>query len=564
MKHRRFMLACSMALFAVFGLFSFASAGYNLSLQATSDGSTPKTEFQPGDDLYLNVLLDDPTDVAGCVFTLVYPADVVTGPATTEEFTPVTPGDIVSSFPFTYDSTETHRENASEPGKIYFSGAAINTTTGGGLYDSPQEIVLFTVKFTVKSGAPFGHFQFSLAQTELWNLDAGYGTDNNTNGQYDDGVDEKDAVPVLVGAVDNQDPNWDNLGAAFPVLLGGDTTPFTPLPLVLLVPDDDSIDNDWEIQQFGDLNTADDTTDFDGDGYLDRYEQPDQNNTDPMVDDAAYALPHYDPATDDRGPYQVASMAPKVLPAPPESDIALTVTYDVSDEDNTLGSFGFNVHFDSTKLDYTGYENFFETNKTDDPAVHDDIFNNDDDPSTDKFILLRYRDLLGQSWPDQPLPLDLITFLFSVKGDAPLGITQVNVTKSEGEIGYTFAGLGSTLSIHPFNLDVDGNGVADALTDGILILRYLFGFTGDTLVAGAVGDNCTPCTAAEIETYLGDNITELDVDVNGTADALTDGILILRYLFGFTGDTLVAGAVGDNCTLCTAAEIEAYLQLYMP
>ncbi|MDY6950595.1 MAG: hypothetical protein SWE60_03715, partial [Thermodesulfobacteriota bacterium] len=66
MKHRRFMLACSMAFLAVFGIVSLALADYNLSLQATSDGSTPKTEFQPGDDLYLNILLDDPTDVAGC------------------------------------------------------------------------------------------------------------------------------------------------------------------------------------------------------------------------------------------------------------------------------------------------------------------------------------------------------------------------------------------------------------------------------------------------------------------------------------------------------------------
>ena len=503
MKHRRLLLACSIALFSVFGLFSFALADYNLSLQATSDGSTPKTEFQPGDDLYLDILLDDPTDVAGCVFTLMYPADVVDGPATTGEGTPVTPGDIISPFPFTYNSTDTHRENSSEPGKIYFSGAAIDTTNGGGIYDSAQEIILFRVKFTVKSGAPFGHFQFSLTQTELWNLDAGYGTDNNSNGEYDAGVDEKGTVPVLVGAVDNQDPDWDNLAEAFPILLGGDTTPFAPLPLVLLVPDDDSIDNDWEIQQFGDLTTADDTTDFDQDGYLDRYEQPSQNNTDPTMDDEAYALPHYDSATDDRGPYQVASMAPKVLPAPPESDVALTVTYDVSDGDNTLGSFGFNVHFDSTKLDYTGYENFFEANKTDDPAVHDDFFDNDDDPSTDKFILLSYRDLVGQNWPDQPLPLDLVTFLFSVKDDAPLGSTQVNVTKSEGETGYTFAGQGSTLSIHPFNLDVDGNGVADGGTDGILLIRYLFEITGDALIKDAVDDvGCTRCTATEIQDYL--------------------------------------------------------------
>jgi hypothetical protein len=51
-------------------------------------------------------------------------------------------------------------------------------------------------------------------------------------------------------------------------------------------------------------------------------------------------------------------------------------------------------------------------------------------------------------------------------------------------------------------LDVDGNGVKDPLTDGLLALRYLFGFRGATLIAGAVAGNCTRCTAVAIEAYL--------------------------------------------------------------
>ena len=34
------------------------------------------------------------------------------------------------------------------------------------------------------------------------------------------------------------------------------------------------------------------------------------------------------------------------------------------------------------------------------------------------------------------------------------------------------------------SLDVDGNGEADALTDGILIMRYLYGFQGQALIDG--------------------------------------------------------------------------------
>jgi hypothetical protein len=55
----------------------------------------------------------------------------------------------------------------------------------------------------------------------------------------------------------------------------------------------------------------------------------------------------------------------------------------------------------------------------------------------------------------------------------------------------------------------------------------------------------------------------LDIDGNGngngSVDALTDGLLSIRYEFGFRGQTLIDSAVGLGCTRCTAAKIEAYL-----
>ena len=41
---------------------------------------------------------------------------------------------------------------------------------------------------------------------------------------------------------------------------------------------------------------------------------------------------------------------------------------------------------------------------------------------------------------------------------------------------------------------------------------------------------------------------------------LADGILMLRYLFGFRGATLTDGAVAGNCTRCMAPEIEAFIE----
>jgi hypothetical protein len=56
----------------------------------------------------------------------------------------------------------------------------------------------------------------------------------------------------------------------------------------------------------------------------------------------------------------------------------------------------------------------------------------------------------------------------------------------------------------------------------------------------------------------------LDVDGNGTPDALTDGILILRYLFDPAGDWNYSDALGTGATRTSRSAIRAYLDLYEP
>ena len=113
-------------------------------------------------------------------------------------------------------------------------------------------------------------------------------------------------------------------------------------------------------------------------------------------------------------------------------------------------------------------------------------------------------------------------------------------------------------------LDVDGNTNADAATDGILIIRYLFGFRGDPLITGAVAGTATRTTSADIEAALDTSLATLDADGNGVRDAATDGILIIRYLFGFRGDSLVEGAVGAGATRTTGPEVAAFLDGFLP
>ena len=55
----------------------------------------------------------------------------------------------------------------------------------------------------------------------------------------------------------------------------------------------------------------------------------------------------------------------------------------------------------------------------------------------------------------------------------------------------------------PAVLDIDADGDVGALTDGVLVMRFLFGFTGAPLTAGALGSECQRCDAGAIESYLG-------------------------------------------------------------
>jgi hypothetical protein len=115
----------------------------------------------------------------------------------------------------------------------------------------------------------------------------------------------------------------------------------------------------------------------------------------------------------------------------------------------------------------------------------------------------------------------------------------------------------------PFSIDVDRDGAASAVTDGLVILRYLLAYSDGTIRNGATPATGSP-PGGSVVGYLSGIRPRLDVDGNGQADALTDGLLILRYLAGFRGDALIANCIGINARRSTVAEIEAYLATLLP
>ena len=116
-------------------------------------------------------------------------------------------------------------------------------------------------------------------------------------------------------------------------------------------------------------------------------------------------------------------------------------------------------------------------------------------------------------------------------GGGCTGISTCTKTLSAAaNVSATFA----LTSNGPFNLDVEANAPVSLATDandGLLILRYLAGMSGPALISGSVvSGDATRSTAAALTAYLDDLKPKLDIDGNGQVDALTDGLLISRYL----------------------------------
>lgn len=120
-----------------------------------------------------------------------------------------------------------------------------------------------------------------------------------------------------------------------------------------------------------------------------------------------------------------------------------------------------------------------------------------------------------------------------------------------------------THSYEACHVDVDGNGQLDALTDGLIIIRFLFGISGPALTSNALGAGATR-NAEQIAALLVEDDCKrmLDVDANTTQDTLNDGLLLVRDLFGLTDAALIQNAVAANATRRNADSIKSFLAFY--
>jgi len=119
-----------------------------------------------------------------------------------------------------------------------------------------------------------------------------------------------------------------------------------------------------------------------------------------------------------------------------------------------------------------------------------------------------------------------------------------------------------TLTISPSVLpaDIDGNGLVEEM-DALMLLRHLFGFRGVALTQGLVDSaNCRRCDAMAITAYLQEQQARYDIDNNGQVTALSDGLILLRYLRGYEGSDLIAQVIDQqDCRRCDTASVQTYI-----
>lgn len=240
-------------------LYLFAASMLYLTHPAGAETITITSHsVQPGDTVALQIVVDIPEKIAGAVFTVIYNSSYFT----------LT--DIQSSFFDTFTNQWLALDPVPDPippsqvsvdGTDYTRPLLFNNITNATLIAAARvkagasETTLFTLQFAVSADVPDGIYPVSLSATSLNNTTAGY-------------LAEGETLPILIGMVEGEQ----DLSLAYPAL---STTVINGSITINTVPidtDGDGIADAWEIEQFENIDTANNITDYDKDGYTDLQE----------------------------------------------------------------------------------------------------------------------------------------------------------------------------------------------------------------------------------------------------------------------------------------------------
>lgn len=121
----------------------------------------------------------------------------------------------------------------------------------------------------------------------------------------------------------------------------------------------------------------------------------------------------------------------------------------------------------------------------------------------------------------------------------------------------------ASLARPPCSLDIDGDAQTLAATDGLLVLRQLLGLPDAALASGVHNPAGLRTSASAIRSHTQGMIDNraLDLDGDDQVNAVSDGLMLLRILLGFTGSAVTNGAVSSAplATRTTWDAIRPYL-----
>lgn len=209
-------------------------------------------------------------------------------------------------------------------------------------------------------------------------------------------------------------------------------------------------------------------------------------------------------------PAQFLSTTSDILKGQPGNKFSVHLNYHTSGIPQ-FNDFGIRVHYDSQKLQFTDISNPYTGMNA--PVDQIETQNeNDTYTPTNRFVKLMWPES-GNRLSTVTQSIRLVTINFTVNDQVDFGETSMlRVISMENSNQYQFIASPVTFKAVPYNLDIDCDGEVSALTDGLLILRYLFGFASDEEMLKS-GTN-TSFLNGIVDTENGTCITEEEIIKN--------------------------------------------------
>ncbi|MFK8012442.1 MAG: lipase family alpha/beta hydrolase, partial [Marinicellaceae bacterium] len=284
-------------------------------------------------------------------------------------------------------------------------------------------------------------------------------------------------------------------------------------------------------------------------------------------------------------------------PSGPNAEFVIDVDYN-TDNSNDLktSGVGIRIHWSSNELGLTTTSNIFSDKLFSSGEVQLDVHDYDNDYQTDVYQQFIWFDE-NSSWPTSISSTTLLTATFKTSpyfSGAKINISQIAnhpVTEDSGN-NYAWGFKADSMKIiiaqdaifaNPFetsinpafqnvftgdsmmcSTDIDGDGIINPFSDGVILKRYLAGVTDTALLENTLSESSTRTISSQIINYLLTSNCQkmLDIDINQAIEQGYDDELFVRYLFEMGGTQLTDSTIGIGAEQTDAEDIFSWLQLY--